>query len=50
MSSHVDDFNTRNKGLTAKLLDKDIDFIRFVRRFQNSIAGILTKCLNVMSD
>ena len=38
----VDDFNTRNKVLTAKLLIKDIDIIKFVRRFQNFIGGILT--------
>ena len=24
VSSHIDDFNTRNKVLTAKILDKDI--------------------------
>ena len=41
VSSHVDDFNTRNKVLTAKLL-KDIDIINFVRRFRNFIGGILT--------
>ena len=41
VSSHVDDFNTRNKVLTAKL-DKDIDIINFVRLSQNFIGGILT--------
>ena len=30
--------------------DKDIDIINFVRRFQNFIGGILTLCLNIMSD
>ena len=30
--------------------DKDIDIINFVRRFQNFIGGILTYCLNVMSN
>ena len=30
--------------------DKDIDIIKFVRRFQNFIGGILTLCLNIMSD
>ena len=30
--------------------DKDIDIINFVRRFQTYIGGILTKCLNIMSD
>ena len=39
VSSHVDDFNTRNKVLTAKLLNKDIDIIKFVRRFQNFICA-----------
>ena len=42
VSSHVDDFNTRDKDLTAKLLSEDIDIINFVRRFQNFIGGILT--------
>ena len=42
VSSHVDDFNTRNKVLTANFLDKDIDIIKFVRRFQNFIGGIFT--------
>ena len=43
VSSHVDDFNTRNKVLTAKLLrHRYIDIIKFVRRFQNFIGGILT--------
>ena len=41
VSSHVDDFNTRNKVLTAKLLKKDIDIINFVRRSHNFIGGIL---------
>ena len=30
--------------------DKDIDIIKFVRRLQNFIGGILTECLNIMSD
>ena len=29
VSSHVDDFNTGNKVLTSKFLDKDIDIIHF---------------------
>ena len=41
-SSHVDDFITRNKGFQQNVLDKDIDIINFVRRFQNFIGGILT--------
>ena len=50
MFSHVDYFNTRNKDLTAKFLKKDIDIINLVKRFQSFIGGILTKCLNIMSD
>ena len=42
VSSHVDDFNTRNKALTAKLLNEDIDIINFVRLIKNFIGGILT--------
>ena len=42
VSSHVDDFNYRNKVLTAKLLNKNIDIINFLRRFQNFIGGIST--------
>ena len=30
--------------------DKDVDIINFVRRSQNFIGGILTSCLNIMSD
>ena len=47
VSSHVDDFNTRNEVFFS---DKDIDIIKFVRRFQNFIGGILTQRLNIMSD
>ena len=35
VSIHIDDFNTRNKVLTANFSNKDIDTINFVRRFQN---------------
>ena len=42
VSSHVGDFNTRNKVLTAKLFRQGIDIINFVRRFQIFIGGILT--------
>ena len=42
MSSHVDAFNTRNKVLTAKRSNKDIDIIKFVRLFQSFIGAILT--------
>ena len=41
VSSHVDDFNTRNKVLSANFSDKDIDIIDFVRRLQSIIGGIL---------
>ena len=53
ISSHVDDFNTRNKVRCLRqqnFSDKDIDIINFVRRFQNFIGDILTYCLNIMSD
>ena len=42
VSSHVDDFNTRNKVLKANFSEKDIDIIKFVRRSLNFIGGILT--------
>ena len=43
VSSHVDDFNTRNKVLTAKHLRQGYRYHKkFVRRFQNFIGGILT--------
>ena len=32
------------------LSKKVIDIINFVKRFQNIIDDILTKCLNIMSD
>ena len=35
VSSHVHDFNTCNKVLTANFSNKDIDIINFVRRFQS---------------
>ena len=34
VTSHVDDLNTRNKVLTAKLSHKDIDIIKFVGVFK----------------
>ena len=34
--SNVDDFNNRNLFLTAKLLNKVIDIIKFLKRFLNS--------------
>ena len=41
VSSHVDDFSTRNKVLTAKLLRQGYRYHNFVRRSQNFIGGIL---------
>ena len=42
VSSHVYDFNTRNKILIAKLLRQGYRYHKFVRRFQTFIGGILT--------
>ena len=35
VSSHVDDFNTRNKVWQPNFSDKDKDIINFVRRFHS---------------
>ena len=40
LSSHIDDFNTRNKVLNFS--DKGIGILKFVRRFQTFIGGIFT--------
>ena len=37
--SIVDDFNSRNLFLTAKLLNKVIDIIKFEKHFLNSTTG-----------
>ena len=50
VSSHVYDFNTRNKVLTAKLLRQGYKYHKIRKAFSNFIGGILTKCLNIMSD
>ena len=50
VSSHVDDFNTRNKVLTANLCKQGYRYHDFVRRFQSLSAAFLTKCINIMSD
>ena len=42
VSSHVDDFNTRNKVLTAKLLRQGYRYHKIRKRFQNVIGGIST--------
>ena len=41
VSSHVADFNTRNKFLTQKLLKKAIDIINFAKPFLNFIDGTM---------
>ena len=42
VSSHVDDFNTRNKVLTAKLLRQGYRYHKLRKAFSNFIGGILT--------
>ena len=41
VSSHVDDFNTRNTVLTAELSRQGYRYLKVVRRFQKFIGGIL---------
>ena len=50
VSSHVYDFNTRNKVFTAKLLRQGYRYHKIRTAFSNFIGGILTECLNIMSD
>ena len=40
VSSHVDDFNTRNRFRQQNLSNKGTDIINLVRCFQNFIGGI----------
>ena len=42
VSSHVDDLNTRNKVLTAKLLKQGYRYHKLRKAFSNFIGGILT--------
>ena len=42
VSSHVDDFNTRNKVLTAKFLRQRYRYYKLPKAFSNFIGGILT--------
>ena len=42
VSNHVDDFNTRNKVLTAKLLRQGYRYHKLRKHSQNFIGGILT--------
>ena len=41
VSIHIDDFNVRNKVLTAKLLRQGYRYHKLRRHFQNFICGIL---------
>ena len=42
VSSHVDDFNTRNKVLTAKLLRQGFRYHKLRKAFSKFIGGIVT--------
>ena len=48
--SHVDDFNTRNKCLTAKLLKQGYRYHKLRKAFKSSIANTVTWFQNSMSD
>ena len=50
MSSHVADFNARNKSLTAKFLQQVIGIINFERLSPNFIADTMNWFLNSMLD
>ena len=50
VSSHVADFNARNKSLTAKLLQQAIGIINFERLSPNFIADTMNWFLNSMLD
>ena len=50
VSSHVDDFNTCNNVLTTKLLRQGYKYHKLRKAFSKFIGGILTYCLNIMSD
>ena len=49
-SSYVTDFNTRNKLLTQKLLNRAIGIINFAKHFQNFIDDIMLWFLNSKLD
>ena len=49
-SSHVADFNARNKSLTAKLLQQGYRMINFERLSPNFIADTMNWFLNSMLD
>ena len=48
VSSHVDDFNTRNKVLTAKLLRQGNRYLKIGKAFSKFYQR--QSCLNIMSD
>ena len=50
VSSHVADFNARNKSLTAKLPNRAIGIINFERLSPNFIADTMSWFLNSMLD
>ena len=50
VSSHVDDFNTRNKVLTAKLLRQKYKYHKLRKALSKFYRRHLTQCLNIMSD
>ena len=52
VSNHVDDFNTRNKVLTAKLLRQGYKYHKLHKAFSKFYRRILTQYmyLNIMSD
>ena len=50
MSSHVADFNARNKSLTANFFNRAIGIINFERPSPNFIADTMNWFLNSMLD
>ena len=50
VSSHVVDFNARNKSLTAKLLQQGYRYHKLERRSPNFIADTMNWFLNSMLD
>ena len=50
VSSHVADFNARNKSLTTKLLQRAIGIINFERLSPNFIADTMNWFLNSVLD
>ena len=48
--SHVDDFHTRNKVLSAKLLKQGYRYHKLRKAVSKFYRRHLTLCLNIMSD